>query len=128
MVKRARSVLFAVGVLAAAVQGPAQPASMALRLGNAELVARSHLVVYGRVTEVRPGGTTSEAVVAVECPLKGKPGEQVTVAFSQGASESPVFEPGEVVLLFLTEAGSGRYQTTGGEQGKFSLGRGGPAR
>jgi hypothetical protein len=35
-----------------------------------------------------------------------------------------MFERGETVLVFLTEAGQGRLQTTGGEQGKFSLGKG----
>ena len=119
---RGRFWLLTVGVLGMAVLGWSQPASMVLRLDNAQLVSRSHLVVTGRVTAVKPGGKTMEAVVAVECSLKGAPGKQVTVTFSPGLSESPVFEPGEVVLLFLTESEPGRFQTTGGEQGKFSLG------
>jgi hypothetical protein len=63
----------------------------------------------------------------VECSLKGAPAKHVTVAFSPGQSESPAFAPEEVVLLFLIETGPGRYQTTGGEQGKFTFGKGGPA-
>lgn len=101
-----------------------QPASMVVRLTNPELVSRSRLVVYGRVTAVRSDGRISEAVVAVEHALKGAPGKEVIVTFSPGMAESPTFEPGETVLLFLTEAGQGRFQTTGGEQGKFSLVKG----
>jgi hypothetical protein len=113
--------LLTVGVLGMGVLGWSQPASMVLRLDNAQLVSRSHVVVYGKVTAVKPGGKMGEALVTVECALKGAPGKQVTVTFSPGLAESPVFEPGEVVLLFLTEAEPGRFQTTGGEQGKFSL-------
>jgi hypothetical protein len=110
--------LFAIGALAAGVLGWAQPAAMVVRLDNAELVARSQVVVYGRVVAVESGGQSSEAVVAVECALKGAPGPRVSVTFSPGQAESPVFEPEEVVLLFLTETEAGRFQTTGGEQGK----------
>jgi hypothetical protein len=127
MVKSGLVSLFTIGVLATGVRGWAQPAGMVMRLDNAQLVARSHLVVHGTVTAVKSGGKTLEALVAVECALKGAPGKQVTVTFSPGLAESPVFEPGEVVLLFLTESEPGRFQTTGGEQGKFSLGKGVPA-
>jgi hypothetical protein len=113
--------LLTIGVLAICVLGWSQPASMVLRLDNAQLVSRSHVVVYGRVTAVKSVGQMHEALVAVDCPLKGAPGKQVTVTFSPGLEDSPVFERGEVVLLFLTEAEQGRFQTTGGEQGKFSL-------
>jgi hypothetical protein len=118
---RGRLWLLTIGVVGMGVLGWSQPASMVLRLDNAQLVSRSHLVVTGRVTAVKPRGKMMEARVAVECPLKGAPGKEVTVAFSPGLAESPVFEPGEVVLLFLTEADPGRFQTTGGEQGKFLL-------
>jgi len=104
--------------------GTQQPAGIVVRLTNQELVSRSSLVVYGRVTAVRADGRISEAVVAVERALKGAPGKEVRVTFSPGLAESPTFEPGETVLVFLTEAGQGRFQTTGGEQGKFSLGKG----
>jgi len=128
MVRRGLCFLLTIGALGTSVPGRAQPASMVVRLDNAQLVSRSDVVVHGRVTAVKPGETVSEAFVAVECSLKGAPGKQVTVTFSPGLAESPVFEPDEVVLLFLTEAGPGRFQTTGGEQGKFSLGKGKPAR
>jgi hypothetical protein len=101
---------------------------MVLRLDNAQLVARSPLVVHGRVTAVKTGAKSSEAVVSVECALKGSPGKQVTVVFSPRVSESAVLEPGEVVLLFLTEAEPGRFQITGGEHGKLSFGKDTPAR
>jgi hypothetical protein len=94
------------------------------RLTNPELVSRSSVVVYGRVTAVRSDGRASEAVVAVDHALKGAPGNEVIVTFSPGLAESSMFERGETVLVFLTEAGQGRLQTTGGEQGKFSLGKG----
>jgi hypothetical protein len=116
--------LFTIGFLGMSAPGWAQPAGMVLRLDNAQLVGRSHLVVYGTVTAVRPGRKTLEASVAVACSMKGAAREQVTVSFSPGLEDSPVFEPGEVVLLFLTEAEPGRFQTTGGEQGKFSLRKG----
>ena len=115
---RGRSWLLTVGAFGMAVLAWSQPASMVLRLDNAQLVSRSHLVVHGRVTAVKPGGKTMEALVAVECPLKGAPGKEVTVIFSPGLSESPVFEPGEVVLLFLTESEPGRFQTTGRRAGQ----------
>jgi hypothetical protein len=119
--------LLAIGVLASVgALASSQPASMVLRLDNAQLVARSHLVVHGRVTSVKRGETSSEASVAVECSLKGSAGAHVTVVFSPGLAESPAFEPGEAVLLFLTEAEGGRFQTTGGEQGKFSFGKSRP--
>jgi hypothetical protein len=120
--------VLASGVLALSVLGWAQPASMVVRLDNAQLVRRSHLVVTGRVAAVTAGPKSREAVVAVECSLKGSPGKQVTVAFSPGLEDSPVFEVGEVVLLFLTEADPGRFQVTGGEQGKFSFGKDAPPR
>ena len=104
--------------------GTQQPAGIVVRLTNQELVSRSSLVVYGRVTAVRADGRISEAVVSVERALKGAPGKEVRVTFSPGLAESPTFEPGETVLVFLTESGQGRFQTTGGEQGKFSLGKG----
>jgi hypothetical protein len=106
---------------ATALAAPSQPAGMVARLDNAQLVERSDAVVYGRVTAVRSAGAVSEATVAVECALKGAPGKQVTVTFSRGQSESAVFEPKQVVLLFLTEASPGRYQTTAGVQGRFSF-------
>ena len=56
-----------------------QPASIVVRLTNQELVSRSSLVVYGRVTAVRSDGRISEAVVAVEHALKGAPGKEVRV-------------------------------------------------
>jgi hypothetical protein len=62
--------------------------------------------------------------VTVEHALKGLPGKEVRVTFSPGLAESPTFEQGETVLLFLTDAGEGRFQTTGGQQGKFSLPKG----
>jgi hypothetical protein len=120
--------LLTIGVLALCPLGWSQPATMVLRLDNAQLVARSHLVVHGRVTAVKTGEKSSQALVAVDCSLKGSPGTQVTVVFSPGLAESPVFQPGEVVLLFLTEIEPGRFQTTGGEQGKFSFGKGNPVR
>jgi hypothetical protein len=121
MAKGGLASLFAIGVLATSAPGAAQPAGMALRLDNAQLVSRSDVVVYGRVAAVKAGGTTSEALVAVDCALKGAPGKELTVTFSPGLGGSAVFEPGEVVLLFLTQTRPGRFQTTGGEQGKFAF-------
>lgn len=95
------------------------------RLENSELVARSNLVIYGVVNEVRSKGESREAVVAVECVLKGKlpPQGEVRVIFSPGMAESPLFEKNEGVLLFLTETTAGLFQTVGGLQGKFSFGK-----
>jgi len=125
MVKWGLLALLTISPLGTGLLGWAQqPASIAMRLTNSELVSRSRLIVYGRVTAVRPDGPTSEAVVAVEHTLKGAPGKEVRITFSPGLADSPTYDPGEAVLVFLTEAGPGRFQTTGGEQGKFSLGKG----
>jgi hypothetical protein len=125
MVRSGLIALFTITALGTGLLGRAQqPASIAVRLTNSELVSRSRVIVYGTVTAVRSDGPISEAVVAVQHALKGAPGKEVRVTFSPGLSESPTFASGETVLVFLTEAGQGRFQTTGGEQGKFSLGKG----
>src|SRR5262249_23207117 len=113
--------LLTIGVFGMGRAGSSQPASLVQRLDNGALGPRARAAGPGPVTAVRSGEKSREAVVAVECSLKGAPGKEVIVVFSPGQSDSPVFEPGEVVLLFLTEAGPGRFQTTGGEQGKFTL-------
>ncbi len=98
---------------------------MIQRLENYELVARSSLVIYGVVHEIRSKDESREAVVAVECVLKGKFSSrgEVRVMFSPGIAESPLFEKNERVLLFLTEITSELFQTVGGFQGKFSFGK-----
>lgn len=94
------------------------------RLENSELVARSHLVIYGVVKEIHPKDDGRVALVVAECVLKGRPpGKEVRVIFSPGMAESPLFEIDEGVLLFLTETASGLFQTVGGFQGKFSFGK-----
>ena len=125
MVKWGLIALLTISALGTGLLGWAQqPAGIAMRLTNSELVSRSRFIVYGRVTAVRPDGPASEALVAVERALKGAPGKEVRITFSPGLAESPAYDPGEAVLVFLTDAGPGRLQTTGGEQGKFSLGKG----
>ena len=125
MVRSGLISLLTITALGTELPGSAQqPAGIAMRLTNSELVSRSRLIVYGRVTAVRADGPVSEAVLAVEHALKGAPGKEVRVTFSPGLAESPTFQPGETVLVFLIEAGTGRFQATGGEQGKFSFGKG----
>lgn len=104
---------------------PASAYSSVLRLDNSEIVTRSSLVIYGVVHEIRSKGEAQEAVIFVECVLKGKlsPKMKIGVVFSPGMAESPVFEVNERVLLFLTKSGPETFQTTGGFQGKFSFGK-----
>lgn len=97
---------------------------MMQRLENSELVARSNLVIYGMVKEICTKGENREAIVLVECVLKGKlPAKgEVRVIFLPGMEDSPLFEKNERVLLFLGETTSELFQTVGGFQGKFSFG------
>ncbi|WKZ19077.1 MAG: hypothetical protein QY310_00625 [Candidatus Jettenia sp. CY-1] len=96
-----------------------------LRMDNSELIARSDLVIYGEVKEIRSKGDNREAIIFVEYILKGKPttGMETKVIFSPGMEDSPVFEINERVLLFLTKSASELFMTVGGIQGKFSFGK-----
>lgn len=99
--------------------------SLTLRLDNSELVTRSSVVVYGTVKEIHSKGHNKEAIVLIECVLKGKlpAAMDVRVIFSHGMEDSPLFEVNECVLLFLTRSNSELFQTVGGLQGKFSFGK-----
>lgn len=99
--------------------------SIMLRMDNSELIARSDLVIYGEVKEIRSKGDNREAIIFVEYILKGKPttGMETKVIFSPGMEDSPVFEINERVLLFLTKSASELFMTVGGIQGKFSFGK-----
>ncbi|GAB61775.1 MAG: hypothetical protein DWB56_00880 [Candidatus Jettenia sp.] len=99
--------------------------SIMLRMDNSELIARSDLVIYGEVKEIHSKGDNREAIIFVECILKGKPtaGAEIKVIFSPGMEDSPVFETNERVLLFLTKSDSELFMTVGGIQGKFSFGK-----
>lgn len=98
---------------------------MVLRLENAEMVNRSHVVVFGTVKGISSRKNDQEAVVSVECILKGdlSAKSEVRVVFSPGMAESPLFEVQERVLLFLVTTDTGLFQTVGGSQGKFSFGK-----
>lgn len=105
---------------------PSTPAySIMLRMDNSELIARSDLVIYGEVKEIRSKRDNREAIIFVEYTLKGKPttGMEIKVVFSPGMEDSPVFETNERVLLFLTKSTSELFMTVGGIQGKFSFGK-----
>lgn len=104
---------------------PTPAYSIMLRMDNTELIARSDLVIYGEVKEIRSERNNREAVISVECILKGKPtaGMEIKVVFAPGMEDSPVFETNERVLLFLTKSASGLFMTVGGIQGKFSFGK-----
>lgn len=99
--------------------------SIMLRMDNSELIARSDLVIYGEVKEIRSKRDNREAIIFVEYTLKGKPttGMEIKVVFSPGMEDSPVFETNERVLLFLTKSTSELFMTVGGIQGKFSFGK-----
>lgn len=97
--------------------------SIMLKMDNSELIARSNLVIYGEVKEIRSKGDNREAVIFVVCTLKGKlsAGTEVKVIFSPGMEDSPVFETNERVLLFLKKSTAELFMTVGGIQGKFSF-------
>jgi hypothetical protein len=102
---------------------PAMSDAIVVQMDNAELVARSEVVVYGTVEEIRSQNHVRIAVLRVHTVLKGgiAANSRLHVAFSPGISDSPTFAVAERVLLFLRKAEAGQFQTVGGLQGKLSF-------
>ena len=100
-----------------------------------EIVAGSQLIVYGRVTDVRPEWTTdrrridSLVTIAVGSYLKGGPGETVTIRVPGGqigryksvTIGAPAFRPGEEAVFFLTARGPSVASVFGMSQGVFRV-------
>ena len=112
-------------------------ATTVVPLSFEQLVNESASVVYGRVMEVRPQWTEDrrfiESVVSVEI-LKGMKGSASdTLSFIVPGGQigrylnvipgSPVFEPGDVAVFFLTARGPRMPVTTGLTQGVYRVQR-----
>ena len=102
---------------------PAVSEGMVVKMDGAELVARSEVVVYGTVEEIRAQNHLRVAVIRAHAVLKGGVGAngRLHVSFSPSISDSPTFAVSERVLVFLRKIDSGQFQTVGGVQGKLSL-------
>lgn len=100
-----------------------------------EIVSGSQLIVYGRVTEVRPEWTANrraiDTIVTLEVGtyLKGGPAEDVTFRVPGGqigryksvTVGAPEFRPGEEGVFFLTARGPSVAQVFGMSQGVFRV-------
>jgi hypothetical protein len=107
-----------------------------------EIVAESHLIVHGRVVDVRSqmvgSFRTIESVVtiAVQEAIKGEPGETVSVRVPGGQVGryrrfmvgAPVFRPGEEVVLFLSGRAPAIPMPFGLNQGVYRVSRGADGR
>jgi Flp pilus assembly CpaF family ATPase len=102
---------------------PAVSEGIVVKMDNAELVARSEVVVYGTVEEIRSQNHVRVAIIRAHTMLKGgaPTNSRLHVLFSPSISDSPTFTVAERVLLFLRKIESGQFQTVGGFQGKLSL-------
>lgn len=102
---------------------PAVSEGIAVKMDNAELVARSEVVVYGTVEEIRSQNHVRVAIIRAHTVLKGglPANSRLHVVFSPSISDSPTFAVAERVLLFLRKIESGQFQTVGGFQGKLSF-------
>ena len=100
-----------------------------------EIVAGSQLIVYGRVTDVRPEWTPDrrriDSLVSIQVGsyLKGGPGETVTIRVPGGqigryksvTVGAPSFRPGEEAVFFLTSRGPSVASVFGMSQGVFRV-------
>ncbi|MYH24272.1 MAG: PKD domain-containing protein [Holophagales bacterium] len=98
---------------------------------DAELVARSPLIVYGRVqyTAPAPDGNFTDATVRIERVLKGvSPGSTVVVRQEGGPGVVvmglPMLRKGDRALLFLRPGQGGAYRTVDMGLGIFFADRG----
>lgn len=100
-----------------------------------EIVAGSQLIVYGRVTSLRPEWTADRrrinTLVSIEVStyLKGGPGETVTIRVPGGqigryksvTVGAPQFRPGDEAVFFLTARGPSVASVFGMSQGVFRV-------
>jgi hypothetical protein len=100
-----------------------------------EVVAGSQLIVYGRVSELRPEWSADrrriDTLVSIEVSsyLKGGPGETVTFRVPGGqigryksvTVGAPEFRAGEEAVFFLTSRGPSVAQVFGMSQGVFRV-------
>ena len=112
--------------------GPRADASTLVVPADSNLIARSELVVIGRVVATgaveQDSKIWTEASVAVEERIKGNSADIVTVREPGGTLAdrmsvvfgSPELIAGERVLLFLAERPGGAYRTVDLAAGKFS--------
>ncbi len=125
-----RRKLYGVAMLAAGLAAPA--ASIVYDVPtDAELVAQSSLIVYGRVehTTSAPDGAFTDATVRIERVLKGLvPGDTVVVRQQGGRGVVvvglPMFLKGDRALLFLDAGQAGVHRTVGMGLGIFFENRG----
>jgi len=117
---------------------PRPAAAIVERLSLEEMVLRSHLILYGTVSQVKSNPDHEEGIVtfvsiAVAGEIKGRaPGGVITLRLPGGVvgdlglrvSDVPHFVPGERVIAFLEAGKGGFFGVTGWDQGKFVLERG----
>lgn len=108
------------------------------QLSLEEMVLRSHLILYGTVTQVKSNPDPEEGIVtfvsvAVAGEIKGRAPDRVITLWlpggvvwdlGLGVSDVPHFVPGERVVAFLEAMKGGFFSVTGRDQGKFVLARG----
>ncbi len=98
-----------------------------------ELTARADSIVVGEVTDIAcyeegRGDIYTLVTLSVEQAVKGGPGNEVVLRVPGGevgglrlsVSDTPSFQPGERVVVFLEEAGSA-FKVSGWYQGKFAV-------
>ena len=110
-------------------------ATVLLPAGFQEIVAGSQIIVYGRVSEVRPEWSDDrsriDTIVTVEAGsyLKGGPGDLVTFRVPGGQIGryrnvmigAPQFQPGEEAFLFLSASGPAVAHVFGLSQGVYRV-------
>lgn len=126
--------MLALGLLLACA-APSLKATVLLPAEFRQIVDGSQLIVYGRVTDVRPewmdGRRRIESVVTVEVGsyLKGGPGQEVTFRAPGGqigrykslTVGAPEFRPGDEAVFFLTARGPSVARVFGLSQGVFRV-------
>lgn len=120
---------------ALAVSAATLSATVVLPAEFTEVVNGSQIIVYGRVTDVRPewtdGARRIESVVTVEAAafLRGTPTATVTFRAPGGqigrlrsmTAGAPAFRAGEEVVLFLRSRGPSVPQVFGMHQGVYRV-------
>ena len=125
----------AFAVLAVFLVAPPLAATVLVPADFREIVAGSQVIVYGRVTDVRPEWTADRrginTIVTLEVGsyLKGGPADEVTFRVPGGqigryksvTIGAPEFRPGEEAVFFLTARGPAVAQVFGMSQGVFRV-------
>jgi len=110
-------------------------AEMLQKLSLEQLTHEADVIVKGRIQKVNSQETPDRSAintlveVAVEEQWKGPKTSTLVVSQPGGSARGitqavpglPHFFPGEEVILFLKQAGGGRFVTVGGRQGKYVI-------